>query len=248
VEEERGRDSHERGQRDEEAWRPGSVPAHVDPSGESAGEGGEEELSLATGAILRYDLHHRSGPIWAGRASNPTFDVNLVGPWGLGEQRRRGVSVDPRFQDLYEREYGAVFRAAYVLCGDVEAAEDSTQEAFARCLERWGRLKDQTWVGGWVTSTALNHARRGLRRRRGAPEERDAEHDVDASLDLWRGIRGLPKRQQQAVMLHYAGDMAVSEVARVMGCDEGTVKAHLARARAALRRGLSPQEEVRNER
>jgi RNA polymerase sigma-70 factor, ECF subfamily len=155
------------------------------------------------------------------------------------------VSVDPRFQELYGREYEPVFRATFLLCGDRKAAEDSTQEAFARCLERWGRLKDQPWVAGWVTSTALNHARRALRRRRDPdPPERDSG-DPDAAVDLWRGIRSLPRRQQQAVVLHYAIDLQVAEVAAVMGCSQGTVKSHLSRARDALRKHMA---EVRDER
>jgi RNA polymerase sigma-70 factor (ECF subfamily) len=53
-------------------------------------------------------------------------------------------------------------------------------------------------------------------------------------LDLWRSIRALPRRQQEAVVLHYVADLPVSEVAAAMRCGEGTVKAHLSRARAAL--------------
>jgi RNA polymerase sigma-70 factor (ECF subfamily) len=153
------------------------------------------------------------------------------------------VSVDPRFQELYEREYEPVFRATYLLCGDRRAAEDSTQEAFARCLERWGRLKDQPWVAGWVTSTALNHARKALRRRREPEAGRSGDHDPDVAVDLWRAIRSLPRRQQEAIVLHYAIDLAVAEVAAVMGCSEGAVKSHLSRAREALRGHL---EEVRD--
>jgi RNA polymerase sigma-70 factor (ECF subfamily) len=154
------------------------------------------------------------------------------------------VSVDPRFQELYEREYEPVFRATYLLCGDRRAAEDSTQEAFARCLERWGRLKDEPWVAGWVTSTALNHARKALRRRREPEARQSGDHDRDAAVDLWRAIRSLPRRQQESIVLHYASDLAVGEVAAVMGCCEGAVKSHLSRAREALRIHL---EEVRDE-
>lgn len=151
------------------------------------------------------------------------------------------MKADGRLQDLYEREYARVFRAAFILCGDRSAAEDSTQEAFARCLERWSRLKEETWVAGWVTSPALNHARRGLRRSRGPALATRSDRDIEASLDLWREIRALPKPQQEAVILRYHSDLPIADVARVMHCEEGTVKAHLSKARASLRRELSPQ-------
>jgi RNA polymerase sigma-70 factor, ECF subfamily len=50
--------------------------------------------------------------------------------------------------------------------------------------------------------------------------------------------RALPRRQREAVTLHYLVDLPVAQVARLMGCREGTVKAHLAHARKALRAQL----------
>jgi RNA polymerase sigma-70 factor (ECF subfamily) len=148
------------------------------------------------------------------------------------------LRVDPRFRTLYESEYAAVFRVVYVLSGDRGVAEDATQEAFARCLERWNRLGDKGWVGGWVTTTALNVARRAMRRRPPPPTPDIGPHDLDQELDLWRAVRTLPVRQQEAVVLHYAMDKPLTEVAAAMGCAEGTVKAHLSRARESLRRSL----------
>src|SRR5206468_10629294 len=97
-----------------------------------------------------------------------------------------------------------VFRAVFALCSDAGVAEDATQEAFARALERWRRLRDRPWVAGWVTTTALNSARRSLRRRGTEMQaQRPAHVDPDEALDLWRGVRALPHRQQEAVGLHY---------------------------------------------
>lgn len=150
------------------------------------------------------------------------------------------MKIDARFVQLYEAEFPAVFRAVYAMCGDRRLAEDAAQEAFARALERWRRLRDRPWVGAWVTTTALNVARRGLRRRPvGAAAAEDAPAvDLDARMDLVRAIGGLPPRQQEAVVLHYVADLPVAEVAAAMGVEEGTVKAHLSRAREALARSL----------
>jgi DNA-directed RNA polymerase specialized sigma24 family protein len=40
------------------------------------------------------------------------------------------------FEALYVEEYLAVYRATYLLCRDPILAEDATQEAFVRALER----------------------------------------------------------------------------------------------------------------
>jgi len=155
------------------------------------------------------------------------------------------VRVDQRFQELYRAEFRAVYRAVVLACGDLAVAEDATQEAFARALERWGRLQDRPWVAGWVATTAMNVARRSLRRRPDSdPEAMVAASDPDSAEDVWAAVRDLPRRQRESVVLHYAMDLPVSEVARLMRCAEGTVKAHLSKARTALRGRL---EGVRDE-
>ena len=150
------------------------------------------------------------------------------------------MRIDPEFAELYRKEFATVFRAVVALTGNRELAEDSTQEAFARALARWRRLRGQSWAGGWVAATALNVARRSLRRSRGEPRTvvDPASEDVDVSLDVWRGVRRLPARQQEAVLLHYVQGYSVAETAQAMGCADGTVKAQLSRAREALREEL----------
>jgi RNA polymerase sigma-70 factor (ECF subfamily) len=149
--------------------------------------------------------------------------------------------TDPAFCDLYEREFPAVFRAAYALSGDRELAEDAAQEAFARALSRWRRLSGEPWAAGWITTTALNVARRGLRRRPVERSPRSEPLDAEALLDLRAAITDLPARQQTAVILHYVVDLSVRDVAAAMQCREGTVKAHLSKGRAGIERRLHRQ-------
>ena len=155
------------------------------------------------------------------------------------------MRIDPEFEELYRSQFEPVLKAVWALCGNRSVAEDATQEAFARALERWRRLRGEPWAAGWVTTTALNAARRALRRRdlRRAPAP--AEPDLDEEVDLWRAVRALPRRQQEAVVLRYVVDLPVDDVASVMRCEPGTVKAHLSRAREALRGRL---EEARDDR
>jgi RNA polymerase sigma-70 factor (ECF subfamily) len=153
------------------------------------------------------------------------------------------LKIDRRFAELYEAEFPAVYRACFALCGDRQLAEDAAQEAFARALERWRRLRDRPWAAGWVATTALNVVRRTLRRPRrelppGTPTDEGGADATTDRLDLIRAIRALPARQQEAVVLHYVADLPVSDIAEAMGVETGTVKAHLARAREAMARTL----------
>jgi RNA polymerase sigma-70 factor, ECF subfamily len=156
---------------------------------------------------------------------------------GLGSVRTQ-VTVAEGFQTMYEAEFARVFRAVALVCGDRGVAEDATQEAFARALARWRRLRDAPWAAGWVTTTAINVARRQLRRSPVPPDAPAPEPDREGLLDVRAAIRRLPPRQQEAVVLHYLLDLPVADAASAMRCDQGTVKTHLSRARTALGRSL----------
>jgi RNA polymerase sigma-70 factor (ECF subfamily) len=178
----------------------------------------------------------------------PPAGVNPTARRGLEEAidapERKGqhahVNVEPEFRELYEREHPTVLRACFLLARDRAAAEDATQEAFARALERWDRLRGEDWAGGWVMRTALNVAKRSrVRDRRSAvsvPDAAAAEVDVAGRADLWTAVGRLPRRQREATVLHYVLDLPVVQVAPAMACSEGAVKAHLFKARAALAR------------
>ena len=159
-----------------------------------------------------------------------------------------GLTAQGSFEALYNREFDRIFAATRAFLHDREAALDATQEAFSRAYARWNRLSTQTWVTAWVMTTALNLCRR---KARGRGEGRALADDADAEfagpspdrIGLLDALRRLPPRQRQAVVLHYIGDLPVSVVAESMGLSEGTVKAHLFRARNALRIDLEEKDD-----
>src|SRR2546427_11431623 len=96
------------------------------------------------------------------------------------------MRVHSGFREFYEREFRAVFRSALLLCRDWAAAEDVTQEAFARALERWDRLVDKAWAGGGGLRTAINPGKRALRAppKPGLPSGQAS--GLPARRDPWR--------------------------------------------------------------
>jgi RNA polymerase sigma-70 factor (ECF subfamily) len=157
------------------------------------------------------------------------------------------VRLPERFEQFYEREYHRVVGFAYAVAGSWEAAEDATQEAFLRAHREWGRVGRYDQPGAWVRRVAANLATSGLRRRlvearalaRLAARREPALDVLPAeNADFWRAVRALPQRQAQAVALYYLEDLSIQQTAAVLDCAEGTVRAHLARARSALARRL----------
>lgn len=145
------------------------------------------------------------------------------------------------FEDFYSAEFPRVYRAVALTLRDPEEARDVCQEAFERAYARWPRLAKESWVGGWVMTTAINLCRRVERRRKLSsilPPWRDRSAEAEISpdrLDLLSALEELPFRQRQAMLLHYLGDLPIPVVAELMGLTEGAVKAHLSQAKKKLR-------------
>jgi DNA-directed RNA polymerase specialized sigma24 family protein len=145
----------------------------------------------------------------------------------------KAVQLPGTFEHFYLEEFPAVVALAYALSGSRAGAEDIAQEAFLRAYRDW--------------RVAANLATSGLRRRvvearallRLAGRWEPAVDPMPAeNAEFWAAVRALPSRQAQAVALYYLEDRSIQQTAAVLGCAEGTVKAHLAKARRALARRL----------
>jgi RNA polymerase sigma-70 factor (ECF subfamily) len=133
------------------------------------------------------------------------------------------------------------------LTGDREVAADLTQETFVRAIRAAPDLSDAASARAWVFRTATNLARNYLRRRRivaflpFSGRERQEREAFDATADQVRSVlRSLPFEQATTLLLHYYAGFHRSEIARMHGVSEETVKSRLARGRknfiAAYRR------------
>lgn len=154
------------------------------------------------------------------------------------------------FDAFFLAERPRVVALVFALSGDRGHAEDIAQEALLRAYRRWGTVGAYDRPGAWVRRVALNLATSARRRRRSERRavERVAARPPAAVLDLsttefWAMVRTLPRQQAVAVALHYLEDERVADIALVLGCAEGTAKAHLYQARAALAERFADTEE-----
>lgn len=148
-------------------------------------------------------------------------------------------------EEAYRAWAGELTRYATALVGPADAA-DVVAEAFAAILARgddaWRSVNDPR---SYLYRSVLNAARmrhRGALRRR-ARELRWSEVPVSGELIVDPAVRAALDRlsvQQRAVtFLTYWLDLTPSAIAATLGVSEGSVKRHLARARAHLREVLT---------
>ena len=78
---------------------------------------------------------------------------------GAGTGEAAGVEL----VDLYREHYASLVRLASLLLHDVAAAEDVTQDAFAKVHLAWGRIREPEKALAYVRSAVLNGARSQMR-------------------------------------------------------------------------------------
>ena len=156
------------------------------------------------------------------------------------------VAVTEDFEGFYRREYSDAVGLAYALTGRRHVAEEVAQEAFITGYRRWDRIsrydKPDAWLRRIIVNRSTSVLRRGvtevkaIRRLRGGMDHLP-ELEPDAA-DVWEEVRALPRRQSQAIALFYLEDLSIDQIAEILECSSGTVKAHLRRGRERLGRKL----------
>ncbi|MEM9999657.1 MAG: RNA polymerase sigma factor [Pseudomonadota bacterium] len=159
---------------------------------------------------------------------------------------------------LFERHRHFVYRLAWGVLQARDAADDVVQDVFLKIgsgrLSAAPKARFTTWLYKVVLNTARDHARK-RRRFWGAANVDDALADhaddsadptrTDEMQDMARALSALPIRQREVVLLRFYEGFDTRETADILGCREGTVKAHLHRATQTLRAVLAPNETER---
>ena len=153
-------------------------------------------------------------------------------------------------QRLYRQHVNRVFRTVRALLRSDAEAEDVTQDAMLIALTSLDRYSPRagTRFAAWLTTIAVNTARRRFRRRRPEltatgelPEIAAAEADLGDDVDLARhraalllALAELEPREREIVSLRYGSDLNATEIAAQTGIGAANVRKILERARLRL--------------
>ncbi len=175
-------------------------------------------------------------------AADGATDEALMAAARRGDVEAFGALVR-RFQDR-------MFTVALRLTRNRATAEDMAQQALLRAWQgrhaydsRW---RVSTWLYRIVTNQCMDEHRRRARAASlppGAAPSRVAHpyralEERETRSRLNGALRGLPRGQQAVMVLRYLDDLPYAEIGRICGLPVNTVKSHLRRAKAALRKEL----------
>ena len=162
-----------------------------------------------------------------------------------------GVERASFFEALYRAHADRVYALCLRMSGDRVEAMELAQDVFVRAWEKLDRLERGSDAGAWLWRLATNvvlNDRRSRRRRiaRVTNVEQPAElerPDLRTPMPVRRlsfdaAVSRLPERARAVFVLHDVEGYDHAEIAATLGVAEGTVRAHLHRARAMLREAL----------
>ena len=184
-------------------------------------------------------------------------DADVVASFLGGEERA--------FQEIVERYQGRLLNFVYRTIGDREKAEDLVQEVFIRVYRHLHRFDRSKKFSTWVYTIASNLAKNELRNRSRNPmvlfqtirknwqdDDRPLQFEDPYSRpdDLYRKrhlrdlvedtVGKLPSHHRQVFVLRELEGKSYEEIADITGCNLGTVKSRLNRARNSFAKIIQP--------
>jgi RNA polymerase sigma-70 factor (ECF subfamily) len=154
-----------------------------------------------------------------------------------------------------------IYRYALMSLRDPDLADSVTQDCFLRAYKAREEFRGDCSLATWLTRIATNLIRDAVRSRKfqfwkmvsstavdaGAMADRLRSPGLSAESSLvvreelvkvWDAVGALPGKQRSVFLLRFVEEMELSEIATAMGLHVGTVKSHLHRALAAVRKGM----------
>ena len=167
----------------------------------------------------------------------------------MSEVIEPGLELLERQNRFVSENLRRIFVQIYRIVGNVADAQDLTQEAFIKALQRQDQLKDEQKAAHWLSRIATNTAIDFLRRN-GRATFCEIDHAPEGHSDspeqlllrseqrnyLEDGLRLLSARERAALLLRDVEGLPAEEVARRMDCSKATVRSHIANARTKFRR------------
>ena len=184
-------------------------------------------------------------------------DAGVVTAFLGGEERA--------FEELVDRYQARLLNFVYRTVGDRERAEDLVQEVFIRVYRHLHRFDRSKKFSTWVYTIASNLAKNELRNRSRNPlvlfqtvkknwddEDRPLQFEDTTSRpdDMYRkrrlrelveqSVAQLPEHHRSVFVLRELEGKSYEEIAEITGCNLGTVKSRLNRARTSFAEIVEP--------
>lgn len=149
-----------------------------------------------------------------------------------------------RFDYIYQKYAGIVFRTAYNFLLNKEDAEDVVQEVFIKYFTYDKKFNDDNHEKAWILRVTANVCKNILRSKSRKnlnldeaikTNDDDFENSRILHLDIENTMADLTNNQRMAIHLYYYEQIPIKDIAKIMKTNENTVKSHLLRAKSKMK-------------
>ena len=175
-------------------------------------------------------------------------DEKLIESFRLGEESA--------FEGLVRKHRGRVYGICYRYVGNTSDADDVAQDVFLRVYRGLARFRGDsrftTWLYritvnaclNWVASRGREFEELPVDLADNSPTAPELLRVEQRAMIVRRGVDNLPERQRMTLILRVYEELSTKEVASLMSCSVGTVKANFFFALKNLRKALEGHIEV----
>jgi len=172
------------------------------------------------------------------------------------------------FDKIVAENESKIFNVIYSFVGDYDDALDLTQETFIHAFRHLHNFRQESSISTWIYTIAMNVCKKSHNKRKKislvftdsidnpktnsyvmnqALQDQSVEENIEideVQLFIRQEISSLPKKYKTVIILKYLQDLSYEEIAEIVGCNIGTVKSRLSRAKEKLKPKLKRLMEV----
>ncbi len=148
--------------------------------------------------------------------------------------------TEEKFIHAVKRNSQRLFVIAFSYLKNKHDAEDALQNAFLKLWKSKIEFNDDLGIDKWLTKVLVNDCKNffnlSFRQNKSIEEVYDVStFDKYFNVDLYNAVMSLNKKERLCVILFYYDDLTISDISKVTGIKESTVKSLLKRSRNKLK-------------
>lgn len=154
--------------------------------------------------------------------------------------------TEEKFLHAVKRNSQRLFVIAFSYLKNKHDAEDALQNTFLKLWKSKIEFNDDLGIDKWLTKVLVNDCKNffnlSFRQNKSIEEVYDiSTFDKYFNVDLYNAVMSLNKKERLCVILFYYDDLTISDISKVTGIKESTVKSLLKRSRNKLKLKLGDE-------
>lgn len=154
--------------------------------------------------------------------------------------------TEEKFIHAVKRNSQRLFVIAFSYLKNKHDAEDALQNTFLKLWKSKIEFNDDLGIDKWLTKVLVNDCKNffnlSFRQNKSIEEVYDVStFDKYFNVDLYNAVMSLNKKERLCVILFYYDDLTISDISKVTGIKESTIKSLLKRSRNKLKLKLGDE-------